>query len=71
MVLRGATSLLRALEGVGPENFDFFGPKKVSGSPLPMPLVMMLHPSKPLRTAPIGTLIVIIGRIFVQLSLCS
>ena len=24
MVLRGATSLLRALEGVGPENLDFF-----------------------------------------------
>jgi hypothetical protein len=29
MVLRGATSLLGALEGVGPENQDFFGPKKV------------------------------------------
>ncbi len=26
MVLRGATSLLGALEGVGPENRDFFGP---------------------------------------------
>jgi hypothetical protein len=26
MVLRGATSLLGALEGVGPENLDFFGP---------------------------------------------
>jgi hypothetical protein len=26
MVLRGATSLLRALEGVGTENRDFFGP---------------------------------------------
>jgi hypothetical protein len=26
MVLRGATSLLGALEGVGPENQDFFGP---------------------------------------------
>ncbi len=26
MVLRGATSLLGALEGVGPENWDFFGP---------------------------------------------
>ena len=25
MVLRGATSLLGALEGVGPENLDFFG----------------------------------------------
>jgi hypothetical protein len=25
MVLRSATSLLRALEGVGPENIDFFG----------------------------------------------
>ncbi len=27
MVLRGATSLLVALEGVGPENLYFFGPK--------------------------------------------
>ncbi len=27
MVLRGATSLLGALEGLGPENLDFFGPK--------------------------------------------
>jgi hypothetical protein len=26
MVMRGATSLLGALEGVGPENRDFFGP---------------------------------------------
>jgi hypothetical protein len=26
MVLRGATSLQGALEGVGPENRDFFGP---------------------------------------------
>jgi hypothetical protein len=29
MILRGATSLRGALEGVGPENRDFFGPKKV------------------------------------------
>jgi hypothetical protein len=27
MILRGATSLRGALEGVGPENLDFFGPK--------------------------------------------
>ncbi len=27
MILRGATSLLGALEGVGPENLNFFGPK--------------------------------------------
>jgi hypothetical protein len=26
MILRGATSLLGVLEGVGPENRDFFGP---------------------------------------------
>ncbi len=26
VILRGATSLLGALEGVGPENQDFFGP---------------------------------------------
>jgi hypothetical protein len=38
MILRGATSLLRALEVVGP--------------PLPMPLVVMLHTSKSLRTGP-------------------
>jgi hypothetical protein len=31
MVLRGATSLLGALEGVGPENLNFFGPKWISG----------------------------------------
>ncbi len=30
MILRGATSLLEALEGVGPENLDFFGPKWAS-----------------------------------------
>jgi hypothetical protein len=40
MILRGATSLLGALEGVGPENGDFFGPEKVlsrlnSGSETP------------------------------------
>jgi hypothetical protein len=29
MVLRSATSLLGALEGVGPKNLDYFGPKKV------------------------------------------
>ncbi len=61
MVLRSATSLLGTLEGVGPENRDFFGPwngtSKASAiwaqkSPLPMPLVMMMHSSKPLRTAP-------------------
>jgi hypothetical protein len=61
MVLRGATSLLGALEG------DFLGPKWHSlrschfraqksldfqGPPLPMPRVMRLHPSKPLCTAP-------------------
>ncbi len=62
MVLRRATSLLGALEGVGPENLDFFGPKWHSlcslpfqgpkKSRFPMPLVMMLHVSKPLHTAP-------------------
>ncbi len=30
MILRGATSLRGALEGVGPENRDFFGPKKAN-----------------------------------------
>ncbi len=42
MILRGATSLRGALEGVGPEK----GPKKL------MPQVMMWHPSKSLSTAP-------------------
>ncbi len=32
MVLRGATSLRGALEGVGHENQDFLGPKKVENS---------------------------------------
>jgi hypothetical protein len=31
MVLRGATSIRGALEGVGPENRDFFGPCLVLG----------------------------------------
>jgi hypothetical protein len=48
MILRGATSLLGALEGVrsclfrAQKSLDFQGPS------LPMPLVMMLHPSKSL-----------------------
>jgi hypothetical protein len=58
MVLRCATSLLGTLEGVGPENLDFFGPKwhwlrrfrapkslDFQGPGLLMPRVMMLHPS--------------------------
>ncbi len=56
MVLRGATSLRGALEGVGPENRDLQGPY------LPMPRVMMLHPSKPLSISAIkttGTLVVL------------
>ncbi len=32
MVLRGATSLLGALEGVGPENLDFLGPNRYINS---------------------------------------
>ncbi len=61
-ILRSATSLRGALEGVGPENRDFFGPKwhllcschfraqksrDFQGPPLPMPRVMMLHSLKP------------------------
>ncbi len=59
MVLRSATSLRGALEGVGPENRDFFGPfgpKKVE----------MLHSSKPLRISAIkttGTLLVLCTRV--------
>ncbi len=51
MVLRRENPLLEALEGVGPGNLDFFGPKwhslclkksRLQGPPLPMPLVMDL-----------------------------
>ncbi len=52
MILRGATSLGGALEGwaltfLGLKKSRFSGP-----TPLPMPRVMMLHPSKSLHTAP-------------------
>jgi hypothetical protein len=56
MVLRGATSLRGAMEGVGLENRDFFGPKKV----------IMLHPSKPLSISAVittGTLVVLCTRV--------
>ncbi len=46
MVFRGATSLHGHWKGWAQKSLDFQGP------PLPMPLVMMLHPSKPLRTTP-------------------
>jgi hypothetical protein len=53
LILRGATSLLVAQMALallmpfqGPKSLDFQGP------PLPMLRVMMLHPSKSLRTAP-------------------
>jgi hypothetical protein len=36
MVLRGETSLFGALEGVGPENLDFFGPKWPTPSNAPL-----------------------------------
>jgi hypothetical protein len=42
MVLRGATSLLGALEGVGPENLDFFD---VTIAP---PLPTSIHPWMPI-----------------------
>jgi hypothetical protein len=62
MVLRRATSLRGALEGVGPEIKTFLCPdmatseassiwvpksRDFQGLPLPMPRVMMLHASKP------------------------
>jgi hypothetical protein len=59
MALRRANSLLGALEGVSPENLNFFGFKKwhllrsqpIQGPPLPMPLVMDLtRAQKPLLT---------------------
>ncbi len=61
MVLRRANPLFGALEGVGPGNLDFFGPKgprfarsyfraqkslDFQGPPLPMPLVMDLDSLK-------------------------
>ncbi len=36
MVLRGATSVQGALEGVGPENRDFFGPCGTSEASKPL-----------------------------------
>jgi hypothetical protein len=64
MVLRGATSLRGALEGVGPENREFFSlvlfgfqkSRAFQGPPLPMPRVMMLHPSIPLSISAIKQL---------------
>jgi hypothetical protein len=68
MVLMHAASLLGALEGVGHENLNFFGPKWHSlrwlpfqgpksldfqGPPFPMPQVMMPHALKPLSISPI------------------
>jgi hypothetical protein len=35
MVLRGATSLRGPLEGVGPENRDFFGPEMARAKLVP------------------------------------
>ncbi len=35
MVLRGATSLRGALEGVGPENRDFLGPEMARAKRVP------------------------------------
>ncbi len=64
MVLRGVTSLRGHWKGWAQKCRDFQGP------PLPMPLVMMLHPSKPLSTRAIkttGTLVVLCSRVL----LCS
>ncbi len=78
MVLRGATSLRGALEGVGPENRDFFWPwseasaiwaqksRDFHSPPHPMTRVMMLHPSNPLSISAIkttGTLVVLCTRV--------
>ena len=63
MVLSCATSLLGALVGVSPENLDFLGPNGTRFARCHFraqksldfqgpPLVMILHASKPLRTAP-------------------
>jgi hypothetical protein len=65
MVLRGATSLLGALEGVGPENLDFQGPKKLRFSG-PTPSNASRNDVAPLKTIAYlaikttGTLIVIL-----------
>jgi hypothetical protein len=58
MILRGVTSLLGALEGVGPENLDFFGPTH-SNAPRNdvAPLKIIMYSA--IKTT--GTLIVIFG----------
>ncbi len=59
MVLRGATSLGGALEGVGPEN-------RARASWAQKNRVMMLHPSKPLSISAIkttGILVVLCNRV--------
>jgi hypothetical protein len=72
MVLRGATSLRGALEGVGQrgegEGSAIWAQKSrdFQGPPLPMPRVMMLHSTKPLSTSAIkttGTLVVLCTRV--------
>jgi hypothetical protein len=65
MILMRANPLQEPLEGLGPENRDFFGlgserseshlgPKKsrFQGPPLPIALEMYFPGSKPLRPAP-------------------
>ncbi len=53
MVLRDATSLLGALEGVGPENRDFFGPTNAPSNDV-APLKIITY--RAIKTT--GTLIV-------------
>jgi hypothetical protein len=80
MVLRGATSLRGALEGVGPENQEFLGPEMARakechlGPKKSMSRVMMLHPSKPLSISAIktaGTLVVLCTRVLLCVVVCK
>ncbi len=64
MTLRGATSLRGALEGVGPENQDFFGPEMPRAKRVPFgPKKVITYPA--IKTT--GTLIVLCTRVL----LCS
>ncbi len=47
LVLRRATSLRGALEGVGPENRDFFGPWNGTNEDLCLPFLFLFHTHNP------------------------
>ncbi len=56
MVLRSATALRGALEGVGPENRDFLGPEMARAKRVPFgPKCDTLRTSTSSQLSPIGT----------------